>query len=138
MRLEFVRIEEANDLINHLIEHHPYAIFVANHELKIEFCNNSFKKLVDREKHEIIGKEFCEALGCIYRGNIIDIESQYCKKCRMREMLSGSSLAELDLIRDFKIHNNTTLKHLYFTVNRVVMNGKKLRLVEVEDRTHNF
>jgi hypothetical protein len=29
MRLEFVRIEEANDLINQLIEHHPQAIILS-------------------------------------------------------------------------------------------------------------
>ncbi len=135
MHLEFIKIEEANDLINQLIEHHPNAIFVANHDFQIEYFNQSYKKLVKRDKHEILGKEFCETLGCTYRGNIIDNTSNFCKRCRMRDLLSGSNVSEIDVIRDFKIHNKVKTKHLFFTTNRVVMNGKKLRLVEIEDRT---
>ena len=66
MHLKFVRIEEANDLLNQLIEQHPNAIFISNQNHKIEYFNKSFQKLADREKHEIIGKEFCETFGCLY------------------------------------------------------------------------
>ncbi|NQU85400.1 MAG: PAS domain-containing protein [Mariniphaga sp.] len=135
MNLEFVRIEEANDLLNQLIEHHPNAIFVANPDFKIEYFNKSFLKLTKREKHKILGKEFCEVLGCTYRGNVVDIENKFCTRCRMRELLSGANVADLDLIRDFKIHNKTITKHLRFTTNQIVMKGKKLRFVEVEDKS---
>lgn len=135
MHLEFVRIAEANDLINHLVENHPNAIFVTNHDLKIEFFNKSFIRLSKREKHEIQGKEFCEVLGCTTRGNIIEPNNQFCSHCRMRELLSGAGIADLDLIRDFRIHNEVVTKHLHFTSTRIIMNGKKLKLVEVEDRS---
>lgn len=135
MHLEFVRIEEANDLLNQLIEHHPNAIFVTNHYFKIEYFNKSFLKLTKREKHEILGKEFCEVLGCTYRGNIVGIENKFCSRCRMRDLLSGANVSDLDLIREFKIHNKPITKHLRFTTNRIVMQGKKLRFVEVEDQT---
>lgn len=135
MHLEFVRIAEANDLINHLVENHPNAIFVTNSEQKIEFFNKSFIRLSKREKHEIQGKEFCEVLGCTTRGNIIETNNEFCVHCRMRELLSGGGISDLDLIRDFRIANQVVTKHLRFTTNRIVMNGRKLRFVEVEDRS---
>lgn len=135
MNLEFVRIEEANDLLNLLIENHPHAIFVTNHDFTIEYFNKSFQKLARRDKHEILNKEFCECFGCTYRGKNVDSESKFCSNCRMRKLLSGSSVSELDFIREFNIHNEIITKHFYFTTNRVVMNGKKLRFVMMEDRT---
>ena len=50
MRLEFVRIEEANDLVNQLIEHHPQAIFLTDHDFKVKFYNHAFQKLTKRMK----------------------------------------------------------------------------------------
>ena len=135
MHLEFVRIEEANDLLNKLIENHPNAIFISNQDHKIEYFNKSFQKLADRKKHEILGKEFCETFGCIYNTNKIDAETNLCKRCRIREILSGGNISELDTVYDFVIHNKHVIKHLYFTTTRVVMNGKKLRIVNIEDRT---
>lgn len=135
MHLEFVRIEEANDLINQLVEHHPNAIFVTNHDFKIEYFNKSFINLSKREKHDILGKEFCEVMGCTYRGNIVEVDNQFCKRCRMRELLSGANVSDLDLIRDFRINNKTVTKHLHFTTNLIVMRGIKLKFVEITDRT---
>ncbi|MBN1820369.1 MAG: PAS domain-containing protein [Prolixibacteraceae bacterium] len=135
MHLEFVRIEEANDLLNQLIERHPNAIFVANHDFKIEYFNKSFIKLTKREKKDILGKEFCEVLGCTYRGKVVDVDNKFCERCRMRELLSGANVSDLDMIREFKIHNQIVTKHLRFTTNQVIMQGKKLRFVEIEDRT---
>jgi hypothetical protein len=135
MQLEFVRLTEANDLINHLVENHPNAIFVTNHEQKIEFFNKSFIRLSKREKHEIQGKEFCEVLGCTMRGNIVERKNEFCDHCRMRELLSGGGISDLDLIRDFRIANQVVTKHLRFTTDRIIMNGRKLRFVEVEDRS---
>ena len=135
MHLEFVKIEEANDLLNQIIERHPNAIFITNHELKIESFNNAFIKLTKREKREILGKEFCEVLGCTYRGNVVDINNKFCERCRMRELLSGANISDMDLIRDFKIHNEVVTKHLRFTTNQIIMKGKKLRFVEIQDRT---
>ncbi len=137
MRLEFVRIDEANDLLNHLIEHHPHAIFVTNHDFEIEYSNKSFQKLAKREKHEIHGKEFCHTMGCIYEESALNPEKSICKTCRMRDILSGSNISELDMIRDFKIHNEVVTKHLYMESSRIVMNGKKLNIVILEDRTNN-
>ena len=68
------------------------------------------------------------------RGNRIN-GSDLCKRCRIREILSGGNVSELDIVHDFTIHNEHVIKHLYFTTNRVVMDGKKLRIVNIEDRT---
>ena len=136
MRLEFSKIEEANDVINQLIEHHPNAIFITDHNFRIEFHNRSFQKLTQREKHEINGKEFCETLGCIYKGSAVSPEKSICKNCRMRELLSGSNVSELDIIRDFRIHNEIVTKHFYMESNHIVMKNKKLNIVILEDRSY--
>ncbi len=135
MRLEFISIEEANDLLNQLIENHPHAIFVTNNDFKIEYFNKSFQKLARQEKYEILGKEFCELFGCTFRGKPVNSDSKFCNNCRMCKLLAGSSVSELDIIREFNIHNEVITKHFYFTTTRVVMNGKKLRIVVMEDRT---
>jgi len=134
MRLEFVRIEEANDLINQLIEHHPHPIFVTDHLFKINYFNKAFQKLTQREKYEILGKEFCETLACTQRGNLVTDDLKFCKHCQMRELLAGS-LSELELIRDFQINNETVTKHFFITSHKVVMRGEKYRLVVIDDRT---
>lgn len=135
MRLEFVRIEEANDLINQLIEHHPHAIFVTDNQFKIKFFNKAFQKLAEREKQKILDHEFCETLGCANRGRIVGEENMFCKRCQMRELMSGANLSELEIIRDFSINNEYVTKRLHITTNRVVMGGQKYRLVIIEDKT---
>lgn len=135
MRLEFVKLEEANDLVNQLIEHHPHAIFLTNSDFKIKYFNKSFQKLTKSDKGDILEHEFCEVMGCTQRGKAVNRSDNFCKKCQMRELLSGSNLSELTLIREFYIHNKIVTKHLHIETNRVVMHGHKYRLVTIEDRT---
>lgn len=135
MRLEFRRIEEANDLVNQLIEHHPYAIFLADPKFKIKHYNNAFQKLVLSDKGDILEHEFCEIMGCNEHGKGALTDDNLCKMCQMRELLSGSNLSELTLIRDFNINNKMTTKHLHIQTHRLVMGGEKYRLVVIEDRT---
>ena len=136
MRLEFVRIQEANDLVNQLIEHHPQAIFLADHDFKVKYFNKSFQNLTKSDKGDILEHEFCEIMGCTRRGKIVDQQSNFCKHCQMRELLSGSNLSELTLIQDFVIHNEVVTKHLHFDTHRLIMNGVKYRLVVIDDRSH--
>ena len=135
MRLEFVRIEEANDLINQLIEHHPQAIFLTDHDFKVKLFNASFQKLTQSDKGDILGHEFCDIMGCTQRGNSVTRDDNYCKRCQMRELLSGGNLSELSLIRDFYINNKVITKHLHIDAHRVIMNGQKYRLVVIDDRS---
>ncbi len=135
MRLEFQRIEEANDLVNQLIEHHPHAIFLTDHDFKIKYFNKAFQQLTKSEKGDILDHEFCEIMGCTERSKIDSQDSNFCNVCQMRELLSGSHLSELTLIRDFNIHNKTVTKHLHIEAHRLVMRGHKYRLVVIEDRT---
>jgi len=135
MRLEFVKINEANDLLNQLIEHHPQSIFLTDHDFKIKYYNKSFQELTKSDKADILGHEFCEILGCTQRGKIVDKNDNFCKRCQFRELLSGSNLSELTLIRDFIIHNKVVTKHLHIDTHRVVMDGHKYRLVVIDDRT---
>lgn len=135
MRLEFVRIEEANDLVNQLIEHHPHAIFLADNNFKVKYFNKSFQNLTKSNKGDILEREFCEIIGCTRRGKVIDGKDNFCKHCQMRELLSGSNLSELVLIQDFVINNKIKTKHLHIDTHRVVMNGIKYRLVVIDDRT---
>ncbi len=135
MRLEFVRLEEANDLINQLIEHHPQAIFLADNNFKVRFFNKSFQNLTKSNKGDIIDHEFCEIMGCTRREKIVESPNNFCKHCRLRDLLSGSNLSELVLIQDFIIRNKTVTKHLHIDTHRVVMNGVKYRLVVIDDRT---
>ncbi len=135
MRLEFVRIEEANDLVNQLIEHHPQSIFLADNNFKVKYFNKSFQKLTQSDKGDILEHEFCEIMGCTRRDKIIDKTIDFCKHCQLRELLSGSNLSELVLIQDFVIHNKVVTKHLHIDTHRLVMNAVKYRLVVIEDRT---
>jgi transcriptional regulator with PAS, ATPase and Fis domain len=135
MRLEFVRIEEANDLINQLIEHHLQAIFLADSNFKVKYFNKSFQKLTQSDKGDILGHEFCEIIGCTKHGKLDVPIDNSSKHCRMRELLSGSNLSELVLIQDFIIKNKVVTKHLHVDTHRVVMNGIKYRLVVIDDRT---
>ena len=135
MRLEFVRIEEANDLVNQLIEHHPQAIFLADNNFKVKYFNKGFQKVSKRDKGDILEHEFCEILGCTRRGKVIDRSDNFCKHCQLRELLSGSNLSEMVLIQDFVIHNKVVTKHLHIDTHRLVMNGIKYRLVVIDDRS---
>lgn len=135
MRLEFARIEEANDLVNQLIEHHPQAIFLTGHDFKVKYFNKAFQKLTKSDKGDILGHEFCEIMGCAQRNKMLNGNHNFCNVCQMRELLSGSNLSELVLIRDFYIHNKIVTKHLHIDTHRLVMNGKKYRLVVIDDRT---
>lgn len=135
MRLEFVRIEEANDLINQLIEHHPQAIFLADNNFKVKYFNKSFQKLTQSDKGDILEHDFCEIIGCTQHGKLDGQIDNSSKQCRMRELLSGSNLSELVLIQDFVIKNKVVTKHLHVDTHRIVMNGIKYRLVVIDDRT---
>ena len=135
MRLEFVRVEEANDLVNQLIEHHPQAIFLTDHDFKVKFYNHAFQKLTKSDKGDIINHEFCEIMGCTQREKLNPKSDGFCKRCQLRELLSGSNLSEMTMIRDFVIHNKVKTKHLHIDTHRVVMDGHKYRLVVIEDRT---
>ena len=135
MRLEFVRIEEANDLINQLIEHHPQAIFLADSNFKIKYFNKSFQDLAKSDKGDILEHEFCEIFSCTRRGKIIDRTNNFCNHCQIRELLSGSNLSEMVIIQDFIIHNQVVTKHLHIDTHRLVMNKVKYRLVVIDDRT---
>lgn len=136
MRLEFVRIQEANDLINQLIEHHPQAIFLVDHDFKIKFFNKAFQVLSKSDKADILEHEFCEILGCTRRGKLVYKDERFCKFCQIRDLLSGSNLSEMSMIQDFEIHNALVTKHLHITTHRLVMNGIKYRLVVIDDRSH--
>ncbi|SHE68448.1 PAS domain-containing protein [Mariniphaga anaerophila] len=135
MKLEFQRIEEANDLVNQLIEHHPQAIFLTDQNFKVKYFNDAFRKLSESDKGDVLEHEFCEIFGCTQRGKKIDAKDSFCARCRIRELLSGSNLSELELVRDFYINNRMETKHLHFDAHRVVMQGLKYRLVVVDDRT---
>jgi transcriptional regulator with PAS, ATPase and Fis domain len=135
MQLAFQRIEEANDLVNQLIEHHPHAIFLTDHDFKVKYFNQAFQNLTKSDKGDILEHEFCEIMGCTERGKIVSQNDNFCNVCQMRELLSGSNLSELTLIRDFIIHNKVVTKHLHINAHRVVMRGHKYRLVVIEDRT---
>ena len=135
MRLEFVKINEANDLVNQLIEHHPHSIFLTDYDFKVKYFNKSFQKLTKSDKADIINHEFCEIMGCTERGKENSKGVSFCTHCQLRELLSGSNLSELVLIRDFKIRNKIVTKHLHIDTHRVVMDGHKYRLVVIEDRT---
>ncbi|MCK5730981.1 MAG: hypothetical protein KAH68_07900 [Draconibacterium sp.] len=130
MQLEFVRIEEANDLINQLIEHHPHSIFLIDIDFKIKFYNKAFQKLTKTDKSGILEHEFCDIMGCTKhnQGNLGAGNNQ------LKDLLSGS-LSELTLIRNFNIHNKIVTKHLRIEGHRVIMNEQKFRLVIIEDRT---
>lgn len=130
MRLEFIKIEEANDLVNQLIEHHPHSIFVIDHNFKIRFFNKAFQKLTKCDKGDILEHEFCEIMGCSKQ----NISSFNTANNQLKDLLSGA-LSELTLIRDFIIHNKPITKHLRIKANRVIMDGQKYRLVIIEDRT---
>jgi len=136
MRLEFVRIEEANDLVNQLIEHHPQAIFLVDHDFKVKYFNKAFQNLTKSDKADILEHEFCEILGCTRRGKLVYKDERFCKYCQIRDLLSGASLSEMSLIQDFIIHNQVVTKHLHIDTHRLVMNGIKYRLVVIDDRTH--
>ena len=135
MRLEFVKIEEANDLINQIIEHHPQSIFLTDHDFKVKYYNKSFQNLTKSDKRDILDHEFCEIMGCTQRDKVVASNNSFCNHCQLRELLSGSNLSELSLIRDFIIHNKVVTKHLHIDAHRVVMDGHKYRLVVIEDRT---
>jgi PAS domain-containing protein len=138
MRLEFVRIEEANDLVNQLIEHHPQAIFLVDHDFKVKYFNKAFQDLTKSDKGDILEHEFCEILGCTRRGKLVYKDERFCKYCQIRDLLSGASLSEMSMIQDFVIHNDIITKHLHITTHRLVMNGVKYRLVVIEDRTQKI
>ncbi len=135
MQLDFARVEEANDLVNQIIEHHPQAIFLADHNFKIKYFNKSFQQLSKSDKGDILDHEFCEIMGCTRRGKQITQDDTFCKRCQLRELLSGGNLSEIVLIRDFVIHNKVVTKHLHIDTHRLVMNGEKYRLVVIDDRT---
>ena len=135
MRLEFVRIEEANDLVNQLIEHHPQAIFLVDHDFKVKYFNKAFQDLTKSDKSDILEHEFCEILGCTRRGKLVYKDERFCKFCQIRDLLSGASLSEMSMIQDFIIHNEVVTKHLHIDTHRLVMNGVKYRLVVIDDRT---
>jgi len=135
MQLDFARVEEANDLVNQLIEHHPQAIFLADNKFKIKYYNKSFQQLSKSDKGDILGHEFCEILGCTRRGKPVEHSDAFCQHCQIRELLSGSNLSEINLIRDFVINNKVVTKHLHIDTHRVVMNGVKYRLVVIDDKT---
>ena len=118
-----------------MIEHHPQSIFLADHDFKVKYFNKSFQKLTKSDKGDILDHEFCEIMGCSERGKIIERKDNFCKRCQFRELLSGSNLSELVLIRDFIIRNKVVTKHLHIDTHRVVMNGQKYRLVVIDDRT---
>ncbi len=130
MQLEFVRIEEANDLVNQLIEHHPHSIFLIDHNFKIKFYNKAFQKLTKSDKGDILEHEFCEIMGCttLYKGDLDNANNQ------LKELLSGS-ISELVLIRNFNIRNKVVTKHFRIEGHRVIMDNHKYRLVIIEDRT---
>ena len=134
MRLEFVRIEEANDLVNQLIEHHPQAIFVTDNEFKVRFYNRSFHTLTQTDKSDILGREFCEIMGCTQKQKLIPKNEQLCSHCQLRELVSGD-ISEMELIRDFSIHNKIETKHLHIDSHRVEVKKNKYRLVVIDDRT---
>ncbi len=135
MRLDFARIEEANDLVNQIIEHHPQAIFLADHNFKIRYFNKAFQSLSKSDKGDILEHEFCEIMGCTQRGKLFEQDDIFCKHCQIRELLSGANLSEIVLIRDFIINNNVVTKHLHIDTHRLVMHGEKYRLVVIDDRT---
>ncbi len=135
MQLEFEKIEEASGLANQLIEHHPHAIFLANSDFKIQYFNKAFKKLSESDKADILGHEFCEVIGCTRRGTAVTRKDNFCKKCQMRELLSGANLSELTLVRDFFINNKSVTKHLHIDTHKIVMHDEKYRLVVIEDQT---
>jgi hypothetical protein len=138
MRLEFVRIEEANDLVNQLIEHHPQSIILVDHDFKIKFFNQSFQDLSKCDKGDILDHEFCEILGCTRRGKLVFKDERFCKHCQIRDLLSGSNLSDMAIIQDFVIHNDVVTKHLHIDTYRLVMNGIKYRLVVIDDRTQKI
>jgi len=135
MRLEFVRIEEANDLVNQLIEHHPQAIILVDHDFKIKYFNKSFQYLTKSDKGDILEHEFCEILGCTRRGKLVYKDERFCNHCQIRGLLSGSNLSDMTIIQDFIIHNDVVTKHLHVVNHRLVMNGIKYRLVVIDDKT---
>jgi transcriptional regulator with PAS, ATPase and Fis domain len=134
MRLEFCRVEEANDLLNQLIEHHPQSIFLTDHNYKVKYFNKAFQNLTKSNKGDIIDHEFCEIMGCTQREKLNPRDNGFCKHCRLRELLSGN-ISEMVMIRDFVINNKVKTKHLHIDSHRVVMNDHKYRLVVIEDRT---
>ena len=135
MRLDFAKIEEANDLVNQIIEHHPQAIFLADHNFKIKYFNKSFQQLSKSDKGDILEHEFCDIMGCTQRNKLTEQDNTYCKHCQLRDLISGSNVSEIILIREFVIHNNVITKHLHIDTHRVVMNNEKYRLVVIDDRT---
>jgi len=135
MLLEFVRIDEANGLINQLIEHHPHAIFVTDQSLKIKYYNKAFQAFTRGKKSDILDRDFCEVIGCNDGEKVHGYPDAPCLGCQLRELVTGASLSEMELIRDFYIHNKKVTKHLHIDVYRVVMKGSKYRLVVIDDRT---
>jgi len=135
MRLEFCKVEEANGLLNQLIEHHPHAIFLTDHDFKVKYYNKSFQVLTESTKSDIMDHEFCEIMGCTQREKLMDRKDDLCKHCQLRDLLSGSNLSEVELIRDFVIKNQVKTKHLHIDAHRVVMDGHKYRLMVIDDRT---
>ena len=135
MHLEFQRIEEANDLVNLLLENHPFPLFVANADFKIVFFNHKYMELTHKTKHEIEGHEFCETLGCMQRGELVKNDTGFCKHCQARELLSGSGMSELELIREFVINHEKVMKRLFIRSYKIQHKGEPLKLVLIEDRT---
>ncbi len=135
MKLEFQRLGEANDIVNQLIEHHPFSVFLTDIAFKIKYFNKSFQNLTKSEKNEILNHEFCEVIGCSMHGKGSLDSNHSCRNCQMRDLLSDGNLSELSMIREFNIKNKMVTKHLHIIAHKIIMGGNKYNLVVIEDKT---
>lgn len=120
----------------------PVGMLLVNEQMTVVRANETIRHLSGKDYREIIGKEPCEALSCMYCGNLPDCRrgAREEEECSLRTMIQASLESEkpirgLEIRPALNDNGETVLPWLLASVEPVSIDSGKHVVVAIDDIT---
>ncbi|MBN2807867.1 MAG: PAS domain S-box protein, partial [Deltaproteobacteria bacterium] len=133
---------EANTFLNALFNNLNSAVFVVDHEARVNQVNRAFEKIFAKSEAEVEGQLCGNAIGCIFPltagqncGTLKECETCLIRGAIVKALTEKVSSSGQLISRSFIISGETIYKHLLFSAKYISFQGRDMVVIIVDDIT---
>lgn len=142
MSIQLQNLKESNEFLNILFDNITSALFIVDHQARIENVNDSFSVLFQKREEQLLGELCGNAIGCMFAVEE-DVDcgtTSYCDKCDLRKNILKTMSEKVPsfknkLTREFYTQDIKEQKHFLYSTKFIQFNGEEYILIIVDDHT---
>jgi signal transduction histidine kinase len=142
MSIQLQNLKESNEFLNILFDNITSALFIVDHQARIENVNDSFSVLFQKREEQLLGELCGNAIGCMFaiEEDVDCGTTSYCDKCDLRKNILKTMSEKVPsfknkLTREFYTQDLKEQKHFLYSTKFIQFNGEEYILIIVDDHT---